>query len=189
MANYVIRKQTAEDEKAADDFAQAEFDEEERVRQADKLAIRLATFHPHDGLKMLREKHGLTQAELANSAGVTRRTYQFYESGQKPIPSSVLSRLAAIYDFDLHELFTDDAHSDNLRVKSETAKLAADVVMLLWKKFDKHPMQMDEMQRIAMEVARSYPLGTSIERVDIIDAVQLVTGEKYVKYDIPYQDA
>lgn len=188
MAKYIFRELSAEEAEEADAFAQKEFEEEERARQADRLAHRLAGFLPHEGLKRLRSKHGLTQAAIAGAVGVTRRTYQFYESGQKSIPSDVVSRLAAIYNCDIHELFTGTAHSDNLQVKAETAQLAVAVICKIMKKFEKNRIPFEDMQRVAMEVARSHPLGTPIERVDLFEAIQIVTGEKYVKSEVAYRD-
>lgn len=188
MPDYVIKGLTEEEAETADAFAQAEFDEEERWRQADMLKYRIDQYKPHEGLKSLRAKLGITQQAMANTAKVTRRTYQFYESGQKPVPSTVLIRLSATYDFDLHELFTGNPHADNLRVLAETAKLAADVAVKLAIMFKKPAMRMDEIHRIAMEVARSQSVGTSIKQVDIIEAVEIVTGEKYVQRRDPSRD-
>lgn len=187
--DYIPEGQTEEEAKAAEAFAQAEFDEEERLRQADMLAFRIGQFQPHEGLKRLRSRCGMTQEAFAKSAGVTRRTYQFYESGQKQIPSGVLTRLSATYDVDLHALFTDRPHSENLRVISETAKLAADVTVYLSITFRDPPMRLKDMQLIAMEVARSHPIGTPIANIDVFEAIYTMTGEEYAREEVMFLGA
>lgn len=49
-------------------------------------------------LKKYRVDAGLTQAKLAEIAGVTQSTYQRWETGQIPIPDGKIERLAAVLD-------------------------------------------------------------------------------------------
>lgn len=186
MSNYKLTKQRAIPLDEADAAAEMQFKLEDQAIQSAKLAARLDTFRPHEGLQSLRKELGASQETLAKAAGVTRRSYQFYESGQKQIPSGVLARLAARYQFDLHRFFTGTAHSDNLQVRTKTAKLAAEVVGHLSGRFTQPPMEMDEMQRIAMEYVRSHPSGVHVLSGDLCDTVRVVTGNKYLQDEIPY---
>ena len=47
-------------------------------------------------------------------------------------------------------------------------------------------MEMDEMQRIAMEYVRSHPSGVHVLSGDLCDTVRVVTGNKYLQDEIPY---
>jgi len=47
-------------------------------------------------------------------------------------------------------------------------------------------MEMNEMQRIAMEYVRSHPAGERVRTGDIDETIQIVTGEKYLQDEIPY---
>ncbi|MHA6266480.1 helix-turn-helix domain-containing protein [Aliiroseovarius sp. CAU 1755] len=186
MSGYKLTKQTPAMLDTADEASERQLEMEHQAIQKAKLAARLDTFRPHEGLQNLRKELGVSQEVLARSAGVTRRSYQFYESGQKQIPSGVLARLAATYQFDLHRLFTGTAHSDNLQIRTKTAKLAAEVIEHLSERFSEPSMEMNEMQRIAMEYVRSHPLGTEVSRGDIFDTIRIVTGDKYLREEVPY---
>lgn len=48
-------------------------------------------------LRQLREDAGLLQSEVAEEIGVTRQTYQSYESGIKWIPDERVLALADLY--------------------------------------------------------------------------------------------
>lgn len=186
MSGYKLTKQTTAQLDAADAVADRQFDIEDQANQDAQLAAKLDTFRPHEGLRKLRKELGLSQESLAETAGVTRRTYQFYESGQKQIPSGVLARLAARHNFDLHRFFTGTAHSDNLQVRTKTARLAAEVIQLLSSRFSQPPMGMDEMQRIAMEYVRSHPSAENVSRGDIFETIRIVTGDRYLKDETSY---
>lgn len=45
-------------------------------------------------LKEVRESRGLSQGKFAKSLGVSLRSYQYYESGTRPLPIELLGRLA-----------------------------------------------------------------------------------------------
>lgn len=188
MSNYVIKGLTEQEADAADELLQSNFDQEERDRQSDKLESRIAKFRPHIGLKTLRKGLGLTQAQPANVAGVTRRTIQSYESGEKQIPSGVVIRLAALYHFDLHRFFTGEAHVDNLEVRTKTAEVVANVIIHLMSRPELLGMAQGEMQRIAMEFARSHPNASDVTKGNIFDSIRIVTGGKYLREEISYSE-
>lgn len=57
-------------------------------------------------LRELRARHGLTQAELAERVGVTRKTINTVEN-RVFVPSTVLAlKLAAALDVSVEEIFT-----------------------------------------------------------------------------------
>lgn len=45
-------------------------------------------------IRDLREDKDLTQAQMGKAVGVSQRTYAYYESGQRMIPTQVLCALA-----------------------------------------------------------------------------------------------
>ena len=45
----------------------------------------------------LREDTDLTQAQVGAAAGVSQRTYAYYESGQRMLPPQILCALADFY--------------------------------------------------------------------------------------------
>lgn len=61
-------------------------------------------------IRDLREDRDLTQREVGEAAGVSQRTYAYYESGQRMLPPQVLCRLAAYYNTSVDYLLelTDD---------------------------------------------------------------------------------
>lgn len=62
-----------------------------------------------DTLKQLRQKHNLTQIELAKRLGVTQRTISYYETG-KGIPGDpkLLQKMAQLFGVTLDELLLND---------------------------------------------------------------------------------
>ena len=52
-------------------------------------------------MKMLRKKHGYTQADLAKKLGITRSNYSHYETGFSQTPNDILDGLAQIYEVPL----------------------------------------------------------------------------------------
>lgn len=188
MSGYrFTRLSAAERDKAeqeALDYLDAEHEETRRKQEQSAFERRLNDLQAHRGLKKLRAELGASQAEMARISRVTRRTYQFYESGENPIPSSVLSRLAATYSFDMHMLFSGRPHSDNLRVQTKTAELVSKVILLL---MDRHPqMAISKMQRVAMEFARTHRNTRDVSYPELIDSIRVVTGDEYVKEEVSY---
>ena len=57
-----------------------------------------------DRLLTLRELHNLTQAEVAEGAGIALRAYQNYERALREAPVSAVMSLADFYDISLDEL-------------------------------------------------------------------------------------
>ncbi|HWQ45229.1 MAG TPA: helix-turn-helix transcriptional regulator [Longilinea sp.] len=62
----------------------------------------------HNSIKVQRAKHDLTQEQLADRIGVTRKTINTIETG-KYVPSTVLAlRLARVFRISVEELFQLD---------------------------------------------------------------------------------
>lgn len=59
-----------------------------------------------ENLKALRLKLDLTQTEMAQRLGISLRSFQMYERGERPLTSDILTELYVLYDIDLHQLFT-----------------------------------------------------------------------------------
>lgn len=190
MAGYRFKKKTEAELAAAEEEDRELLEADERTRQADLELARveghIARFKPHEGLKRLRSELGMSQEKMANVVGVTRRTLQSYERGESPIPSNVIIRLAATYMFDIHRFFSGSPHSDNLRVRSDTAKVSAEVVTHLMQAFPS--MKMPEIQRIAMEFVRSNGTKEQVSTASLFDSIRVVTGDAYVKEETRYSD-
>lgn len=59
-------------------------------------------------LKMLRQNHNLTQAEVAEKSGVSLRTYKAYELGErKPRKQEFFIDISKLYNIDLTSLIDD----------------------------------------------------------------------------------
>lgn len=188
MAEFIFGGRTKaekhENERLEERFHAEEYRLTQELIDQAKFEHRLKKLQPHRGLARMRSELGFSQERMAQICGVTRRTYQFYESGEKAIPSSVLCRLAATYEFDMHELFAGKPHSNNLHVHARTAEVTAAVVLHLVDNFPR--MEMDEMQRIAMEFARTHRAAGRLSTADLIESIHIVTGEKYVEREKSY---
>ncbi len=58
----------------------------------------------HERIRSLRKKHRITQAQLAQQLGISRRTYANYERGVHAMPAEVLVRIADIFEASLDYL-------------------------------------------------------------------------------------
>lgn len=64
--------------------------------------------HLHNSIKVQRAIHGLTQEQLADRIGVTRKTINTIETGRY-VPSTILAlRLARVFAISVEELFQLD---------------------------------------------------------------------------------
>jgi putative transcriptional regulator len=64
--------------------------------------------HLHNSIKVQRAKHDLTQEQLADRIGVTRKTINTIETGRY-VPSTILAlRLARVFGITVEELFQLD---------------------------------------------------------------------------------
>ena len=56
-------------------------------------------------LKLYREKSGLTQKELAKKCNIAKRTYQYYETGERKPDIYIAQALADALSIDVDKLF------------------------------------------------------------------------------------
>ena len=63
-------------------------------------------------LRKLRKEKGLTQEQLAEHIGVSRRTISRWETGNNMPDLSVLIELADFYDVDIREIFDGERKSE-----------------------------------------------------------------------------
>ena len=65
-------------------------------------------------LKKLRNRYNYTQQQVADKIGVTRPAYTAYEKGTRNPDSSMLSKLADVFDVSIDELLgRDNTSSDD----------------------------------------------------------------------------
>lgn len=55
-------------------------------------------------IRSLRKRHHVTQAEMAQQLGISRRTYANYERGVHAMPAEVLAGIADMFDSSLDYL-------------------------------------------------------------------------------------
>ncbi len=58
-------------------------------------------------LTQLRKRYSVSQTELASAVGVSRKSIQYYESGERYPRSGVLSRLAEYFNLTVEQLTAD----------------------------------------------------------------------------------
>ena len=61
-----------------------------------------------DRLRELRDRHGLTQAALAEILQIPERNYQRFESGGRDVKLSTLEKLAAPFGLEGRQLLADE---------------------------------------------------------------------------------
>ncbi len=68
----------------------------------------------HEKLLSLRKRYSVSQTELADAVGVSRKSIQFYESGERYPRNGVLTKLAEFFNVSVEFLTsTDESYSDN----------------------------------------------------------------------------
>lgn len=64
-----------------------------------------------DKIKILREKLGLTQSEIAECLGIDRSTYTYYENGRTIPPWHTLRKIAQVFRVSYSDLLEDENKS------------------------------------------------------------------------------
>jgi transcriptional regulator with XRE-family HTH domain len=154
----------------------AEHELSERISRAE------GEMRPHVGMKLLRKAKRLSQQQLADILGVSRKTYQLYETRKLPIPSVIIGKLAANYDVDIHELFTGRPFPSTPAVKMANAKVAIAAFRHLASEFLEMEMSLDEMERITLAYTRAHEPGDPLNELDLMTCVKIVTDDKYLPY-------
>lgn len=163
------------------EWERAEFEAYER----DEFIRRLSYFRVDEGLLRIRRRFKKTQAQMADIASISRRAYQSYEKGAKDTPSSVLFRIAAHFEIDLHELVTGARSPVPDSTKATLAHDAIKVCTLLFEHFKDTGMRAEEMRDISAQVLKWQHPGEKADLELIEGAIRAVTGEKYLpeQYD------
>lgn len=84
----------------------------------------------HEKLLSLRKRYSVSQTELAEAVGVSRKSIQFYESGERYPRGGVLAKLAEFFNVSVEYLTsTDDNYPDGKSMFS-AANLVNEVAAL-----------------------------------------------------------
>lgn len=145
-------------------------DEDYRQLREEELSMRA----PHEGLKRIRKMQGKSQAEMADIIHVSRRTYQDFETGKRPIPSDAILALHAAFDCDLHELFTGRSVPISREVRATFVKVALDTTVALLKRYGKKEdgISVDDVRRYATLTAELTPPGKEPELMWLFEMVE-----------------
>lgn len=168
--------------RSKEEEAEIEHAEFEAYEQ-DEFNRRLSYFRADEGLLRIRRRFKKTQAQMADIASISRRAYQSYEQGNKDAPSSVLFRIAAHFEVDLHELVTGARSPVTDETKATLAHDAIKVCTLLFAHFKDTDMSPDEMRHISAQVLKWQHPGEKADLQLIEGAIRAVTGDKYVADD------
>ena len=66
-----------------------------------------------ENIKILREKMGLSQEEVAKYLGIKREMISYYETGYRKVPLEIMEKLAEFYGVDLSDLINEDINIVN----------------------------------------------------------------------------
>ncbi|MDD3359521.1 MAG: helix-turn-helix transcriptional regulator [Parabacteroides sp.] len=65
-------------------------------------------------IRMLRDKYNFTQVQIASYLNITSSAVNQYESGVRPVPADVVSKLAVLFNVDEYDLYEEDPQQQNL---------------------------------------------------------------------------
>ncbi len=174
MGNFKLKNAADSPEQEA--AWEAEYELHDRIARAE------GEMRPDVGVKRLRKAKRLSQQQLADILGISRKTYQLYESRKLPIPSIIVGKLAANFNVDIHELFTGRPFPSPPAVKMANAKVAIEAFRHLADEFLCMQMSLDEMERITLAYTRAHEAGDPLNELDLMTCVKIVTGDKYLPY-------
>jgi len=101
--------------------------------------------------KILRDKSGLTQQEVANYLDIERANISYYETGRRDIPMKHLEKLSDLFGVTLNMFFREDASQlqtdlafafRNNNIDSKTLDVLAD-----FKKIVKNYLRMKKLEK------------------------------------------
>mgnify|MGYP003298734370 CR=1 FL=1 len=81
-------------------------------------------------LVMLRKRYSVSQTDLAEAVGVSRKSIQFYEAGERYPRGRVLEKLAEYFNVSLEYLTSTDEHYIPEKGTGTAAYLVNEVAML-----------------------------------------------------------
>ena len=173
MPGFRFGPQSKEEE---EEWERTEFEAYEQ----DEFNRRMSYFRVDEGLLRIRRRFKKTQTQMAEIASISRRAYQSYEQGTKDAPSSVLFRIAAYFEVDLHELATGARSPVADDTKATLAHDAIQVCALLFEHFKDSRMLPNEMRDVSAQVLKWQHPGEKADLEIIEGAIRAVTGEKYL---------
>ena len=65
-------------------------------------------------IRILRENSNFTQAQIASYLNITSSEVNLYDSGARPVPADVVSKLAVLFNVDEYDLYEEDPQQQNL---------------------------------------------------------------------------
>ena len=65
-------------------------------------------------IRILRENSNFTQAQIASYLNITSSEVNLYESGARPVPADVVSKLAVLFNVNEYDLYEENPLQQNL---------------------------------------------------------------------------
>ncbi len=84
----------------------------------------------HEKLQQLRRRYSVSQTELAEAVGVSRKSIQYYESGERYPRSRVLGKLAEFFNVSVEYLTSVDDNYPDGKSMFSAANLVNEVAAL-----------------------------------------------------------
>ncbi len=84
----------------------------------------------HEKLLQLRKRYAVSQTELAEAVGVSRKSIQYYESGERYPRSGVLGMLAEFFNVSVEYLTSEDDNMPDGKSMFSAATLVNEVAAL-----------------------------------------------------------
>lgn len=116
-------------------------EKERRRKEREKIDAENAKSSLAAYLRLLREKQGLTQSEVADKLDMQRNTYSHYETGRNKPSVEQLYYLSKIFDTDIEKLvnvyvYRNDENLDLIKLINEEDKLDLNTLEDFKKVFD-----------------------------------------------------
>ena len=101
-----------------------------------------------NNIKLFRNKSGVTQDEFSAYLNIKRETLSYYETGQRAIPTDIITKAANLFGLDEYELFNDDLAGKEFQLafafRSELLDAEAMAHIAAFKKIALNYMQMSK---------------------------------------------
>jgi transcriptional regulator with XRE-family HTH domain len=149
--------------------------------EAEEFERRLSVFEPSAALLRTRTRFNKTQSQMGTITNISLRAYQSYERGEKTVPSTVLCRVAAHFEIDLHELVTghrSPVDNDTIAALTEDAVKVCSRIFGLFAASGMTPI---EARQVAAQVLKWKRPHEHADNDLIFAAVSTVTGDRYLK--------
>ena len=116
-------------------------EKERRRKEREKIDAENAKSSLAAYLRLLREKQGLTQSEVADKLDMQRNTYSHYETGRNKPSVEQLYYLSKIFDTDIEKLvnvyvYRNDENLDLIKLLNEEEKIDLNTIEDFKKVFD-----------------------------------------------------